>query len=177
MIDMDSFDFTNPLPGGTGMMVPQTDNATASFNGNYIAGWQNFTSDLEFDMISQGSMTADGTLSLTGMVSDPFFTQSTPDPTSTTDTFSGDPKADTKRVGRYTMLSGSHLLTGNIDGTSGLGFTMVLYQASGAELFWMDYDNVNYSAAAVGPLEQLGSLAGVPAASKPKGRSGVKHKP
>ena len=163
-----------PLPGGTGLIIPQTDAATATtdFAGNYVAGWQNFNTNFcgcEFDMIAQGTMVANGALSLAGLVSDPFFSLATPDPTSPANTFTGTPLADPKNPGRYTMISGKKSLAAVIDGVTGLKFDMVIYQASGGQLFWFDSDNT-LTTVSVGPLEQQGSLTGLPAAGKLAGR-------
>ncbi len=159
-----------PLPGGTGLIIPQTDaaTATADFAGNYAVGWQNFDNEgcgCEFDMMAEGTMTANGSLSLTGLVSDPFFSLGTPDATSSADTFAGTPLADTKNPGRYTMLSGKDSLATVIDGATGPKFDMVIYQASGGQLFWLDYDS-SETTVSLGPLEQQGSLTGLPAARK-----------
>jgi hypothetical protein len=168
VVDLDSGDLTGiPLPGGTGVIIPQTDAATATsdFAGSYAAGWQNFGNGgcgCEFDMIAQGTMVANGALSLTGLVSDPSFSLGTPDPTSTGNTFTGTPLADTKHPGRYTINS----LASMIDGAAGPQFDMVLYQASGSQLFWLDYDN-NLTTVSLGPLEQQGSLTGLPAVAIP----------
>jgi hypothetical protein len=157
-----------PLPGGVGLIIRQTDAATATtdFTGNYVAGWQNFNINFcfcEFDMVTQGTMVANGALNLTGFVSDPFFGLATPDPTSSANTFTGTPLADPKNPGRYTMISGKKSLAAVIDGIPGLKFDMVIYQASGGQLFWFDSDNT-LTTVSVGPLEQQGSLTGVPAA-------------
>src|SRR6266567_1042808 len=133
-------------PGGTGVIVPQTDTATASFDGNYAVGWQNFNyfsscGDCEFDMVAQGSVTG-GALSLTGLVSDPFLTLGTPHTTSVADTFSGTPLADGSNPGRYSMLSTNvvpNSLATVIDG-SPVDFDLVMYQASGGQLFWLEFD-------------------------------------
>lgn len=165
-----------PLPGGTGVIVPQTDAATATtdFAGNYAAGWQNFDNEgcgCEFDMIAQGTMVANGSLSLTGLVSDPFFSLGTPDATSSGDTFAGIPLADAKNPGRYTMLTQKESIATVIDGTTGPNFGIVIYQASGGQLFWLDFDT-SLTTVSLGPLEQQGSLTNLLAARKPavKGR-------
>jgi hypothetical protein len=168
VVDLDSGAVVGvPLPGGAGMIIPQTDAATATtdFAGNYATGWQNFNAGSEFDMVAQGTMVANGTLSLTGMVSDPFSSLGTPDVTSSADTFAGTPVADPNNPGRYTM-SGKYSLVSDIDNTPGFKFDMVIYQASGTQLFWMDFDNT-FTAVSLGPLEQQGSLAGLPAIKKP----------
>jgi hypothetical protein len=120
-------------------------------------------------MIAQGTMVANGALSLAGLVSDPFFSLATPDPTSPANTFTGTPLADPKNPGRYTMISGKKSLAAVIDGVTGLKFDMVIYQASGGQLFWFDSDNT-LTTVSVGPLEQQGSLTGLPAAGKLAGR-------
>jgi hypothetical protein len=176
VVDLDSGDLTGiPLPGGTGVIIPQTDAATATidFAGNYAAGWQNFDNGgcgCEFDMIAQGTMVANGALSLTGLVSDPSFSLGTPDPTSAGNTFTGTPLADTKHPGRYTIKS----LATMIDGAAGPDFDMVIYQASGGQLFWLDYDNT-LTTVSLGPLEQQGSLTGLPAVALPAAKSRTKR--
>ncbi len=102
VLDLDSGQLGAPLPGGAGVIIPQTDattvaTATSDFAGNYAAGWQNFGNmgcGCEFDMLAQGTMVANGALSLTGLVSDPFFSFGTADATSSGDTFVGTPLAD-----------------------------------------------------------------------------------
>jgi len=176
VVDLDSGDLTGvPLPGGTGVIIPQTDAATATtdFAGNYAAGWQNFDNGgcgCEFDMIAQGTMVANGALSLSGLVSDPFFSLGTPDATSAGDTFMGAPLADTQNPGRYTINS----LATMIDDTTGPKFDMVIYQASGGQLFWLDYDNT-LTTVSLGPLEQQGSLTGLPAAAIRAAKSRTKR--
>jgi hypothetical protein len=167
LLDLDSV-----LTGGTGVVVPQTDSSAASFAGNYGVGWQSFNyfsncGDCEFDMIAQGSMTA-GALSLTGLVSDPFLTWGTADVTSSGNTFAGTPLPDSTNIGRYSMLSTNvpaNSLNATID--SGVGtYDLIVYQASGGQLFWMEWDDTDFSGF-TGPIEQQGSLAGLPAAKKP----------
>jgi hypothetical protein len=156
------------LPGGAGVVIPQTDTSIADFSGNYAVGWQNYNEncgDCELDMIAQGSMVSGGNLSLTGLVSDPFFSLGTPDATSSGDTFAGTPTPDTKYAGRYTLLTRKESIATVIDGTTGPNFDMVIYQASSDQLFWLDYDT-NLITVSLGPVEQQGSLSGLPGASK-----------
>lgn len=167
VVDLDSGDLTGiPLPGGTGVIIPQTDAATTDFAGNYAAGWQNFDNlgcGCEFDMVAQGTMVANGALSLTGLVSDPSLSLGEPGATSSGDKFTGTPLADTNHPGRYTMTSGKDSLATIIEGVAGPKFDMVIYQASGGQLFWLDYDNT-LTTVSLGPLEQQGSLTGLLAA-------------
>lgn len=181
VVDLDSGQTVGvPLPGGTGVIIPQTDAATATtdFAGNYAAGWQNFNNNgcgCEFNMAVQGTMVASGSLSLTGLVSDPFFSMGTPDATSSGDTFVGTPLADTKNPGRYTMLTGKDSLATVIDGTTGPNFDMVIYQASGGQLFWLDYDTA-LTTVSLGQLEQQGSLTNESAVKKTTAKSALKRK-
>jgi hypothetical protein len=168
VVDLDSGSLGSPLPGGTGIMVPQIDTTSTDFAGNYAAGWQNYNFNFcgcEFDMLAQGTMVANGSLSLTGLVSDPFSALQTPDTTSSGNTFAGTPLADTAIPGRYTMLPGKKGLATTIDGAAGPYFDMVLYQASGAQLFWMNYDT-SLTTVSMGPLEQQGSLSGLARVNK-----------
>jgi hypothetical protein len=174
------------LAGGVGVLVPQTDTSTASFDNNtYVIGAQdtNFFSlncnGCEFDMVAQGSTTA-GALSLTGDVSDPFFTLNVGGTgTYSGSTFTGIPLADGVNPGRYSMLESNappNQLAATINGISG-PFEVAIYQASGEQLFWIEVINVTNSDMWLGPLEQQGSLAGLPAARKPAPKGQVKRKP
>jgi hypothetical protein len=176
-------DLDTTLSGGTGALIPQTDTANSSFANNYAVGWQDYNyyttcGDCEFDMQAQGTMTA-GALSLTGPVSDPFFTLGlTGTGLYAGSTFSGTPLADTTNLGRYSMLSTNvtpNSLATTIDGSAG-SFDLVLYQASGGQLFWLNYDTGLLSVF-VGPLEQQGSLTGLPLAKKPVSKTQPKQKP
>ncbi|HTS38592.1 MAG TPA: hypothetical protein VMH04_23160 [Candidatus Solibacter sp.] len=175
IIDLDSVN-----TGAVGVMVPQTDTTNSDLTGNYAAGWQDFNyfntcTDCEFDMMAQGALTS-STISLTGLVSDPFFTLGTPDATSSGDTFTGTPLVDGTNAGRYSMLSTNvpaNSLAATIDGASG-GFDLVMYQASGGQLFWMNYDP-GFNTVFSGPIEQQGSLTGIPAARRSMKLQAKKH--
>jgi len=164
-------DFAANNAGGTGALTPQTDSTAASFAGNYVAAWQDFNyfgscNDCEFDMLSQGSVTS-GDLSLTGMVSDPFSTLGLTNNLSTGDTFSGTPLADGSHQGRYSLLTDdSNSLNATIDGTSGT-FDLVIYQASGGQLYWLEYDPSFFSVF-TGSLEKQATPA-VPFAKRTGG--------
>jgi hypothetical protein len=162
------------LSGASGVLIPQTDTTTAHFTGNYAVAAQGFTTFnskcnlCEFDMVGQGSLNA-GALSLTGLVSDPFVTLSAAK-TSSADTFSSAPLADAINPGRYSMVSTNttpNPLAATVNGVS-LDFDVAVYQASGEQLFWINVINFNAANSSVflGPVEQQGSLAGLPAASK-----------
>ncbi len=171
LLDLDA-----ALPGGTGFVVPQTDALSSSFTGHYAAAWQNLNSfhgtGLEFDILGQGTMTPGNpsSLSLTGLVSDPFgILLSTHDPLETSGvSFQSAPDTDGSHPGRYTMLGAnnpSNLLSmTNTTPAIDHDFNVVVYQASGSQLFWLDVDNngSNFDAVFLGPLQQQGSLTGIP---------------
>src|SRR5580698_4767283 len=174
---------TDVLPGTTGVIIPQTDSATAAtdFNGNYAAGWQNFNyyengcGGCETDMVSQGSMVSAGALSLTGDDSDPFATL-TATTLTTGDTFAGTPLADPINLGRYSILttnSGPLAVTINAATPASLEVDLVMYQAGANQLFWLQLDE---GSTFTGPLEQQPStLTGLPGASiRPSAQ--IKHK-
>jgi hypothetical protein len=168
---------TDPsLASGIGVVTPQTDatTAVADFNGNYAVGWQNFNAFssntshdfLEFDMLAQGTMTSGGVLSLTnGLVSDPVETLGL-GVTTTTGSFTGTPLADLANPGRYTMSKSNttpNPLSATIDGATRV-FDLSIYQASGAQLYWIEIDTKGVF---LGFLEQQGSLTSLPAARGP----------
>jgi hypothetical protein len=164
--------------GGTGVLVPQTDTTAASFAGNYAFGGQNYN-DLafwEFDFVGQGSVTS-GALSGTGLVNDPgsFWDDGSQQFSGTT--FSGTPQADGSNPGRYSMLSTNEtpnplVITAPIP--EGINFNVAIYQASGGQLFWMEEDDESLF---LGPIQQQGSLTGLPAAKKPAAQTQTKQKP
>jgi hypothetical protein len=168
------------LASGTGVLIPQTDNTVPSFLGNYAAGWQDFNYystclDCEFDMVSQGAMTPAGVFSLTGLDSDPFGTWTGTPALSTGDAFLGNPCACVA-TGRYGMLSTDAFpnpLSATINGAVG-SLDVIMYQASGGQLFWLNYDNTKLSVF-VGPVEQQGSLTGMPLAKRAAARTKKKR--
>lgn len=164
-------DLDDSLAGTTGVLIPQTDTATADFAGNYAVGFQdfNFFSECglcEFDMVAQGSVVANGAVSFTGEVSDPFLTLGIDGGNGlyTGSTFTGTPLADSTNVGRYSMLTANeNPLEATIDGASGF-FELTIYQASAGQLFWLNVVGSDESDGTVfvGPLEQQGTLTGIP---------------
>jgi hypothetical protein len=173
-------DLDDVLSGTTGILVPQTDTTVTDFAGNYAAGWQNYNnfsedcSLCETDMISQGTVT-DGAVSLTGLVSDPFATL-TPAITSTGNTFTTTPLADSLNVGRYSMLNQNatpNPIAATIDEEPGT-FDAVMYQASGGQLFWLEWDT---GSVFLGPLEQQPTSLTLPAAVGPVAKPQTKQKP
>ena len=168
LADMDS-----ALPGGVGVLTPQTDTSTASFKGNYVFGAQAFYTFFEFDFAGQGSVTS-GVLSGTGLVSDPFINLGA-GATNSGVNFSGKPLADTSNVGRYSLFSTNpkpNPLNVKIK-TITTPFDVAIYQANGGLLIWLDED---ISSVFLGLLQQQGSLSGIPGAQTPSGTMGSSEK-
>jgi len=168
VLDLDTI---SDFAGGLGVVIPQTDATATDFNGNYAAGWQEFNyftgcGDCEFDMATQGTMTG-GALSLTGLVSDPFETLAAGATTENTATFAGTPLADAVNTGRSTMLSTNTTPNPLVPaiGTYITPFDLVIYQASAGQLFWLDFNTANDDVF-LGPIEQQGTLTGIPAVVK-----------
>jgi len=158
----------DPLVNGTGVLLPQTDTSTASFTGSYVFGVHDY-SDMavqgwEFDVLGQGSV-ADGVFTGTGLVSDPFgFFYYNGSSTYTVIhsgvTFSGTAVPDVAHVGRYTLAPNGLAVT--ISGWGTYDFkTIVIYQASGGQLLWMDEELLTLF---LGTFQQQGSLTGIPGA-------------
>ena len=121
-------------------------------------------------------MTA-GALSLTGLVGDPFQTLFAGTGLYTGSTFTSTPLADTTNPGRFSMLSTNttaNPLAATIDGLTG-SFDVVLYQTSAGQLYWLNYDPT-FTTVFVGPVEQQGSLANLPAARKSAAKTQTKQK-
>jgi hypothetical protein len=157
-------DLDGYILNGTGILIPQTDTASGSFKGNYAFGAQEFNNGTtvspiggEFDFVGQGSVTS-LVLSGTGLVSDPwdFFVT----PGSGTDsgvTFSGTAVVDASNPGRYTVTP---LSTPSLSRQGGEPpFSVVIYQASGEELLWIQ---TNSDSVFLGSLQQQGPLSGIP---------------
>jgi hypothetical protein len=170
LLDLDSV-----LAGGVGFAVPQTDTSTARFAGKYTFGAQSYSQAFfEFDFVGQGSVTS-GTLSSTGLLSDPFLTLGEAKGVNSGVSFSGPTQADTSNPGRYTLFSTN--TTPNpfkikIPTVPATPLDVAIYQASGGELLWLNEDASNLF---FGLLQQQGSLSGIPtkkaAAAKPAERS------
>ena len=134
---------------GTGVLIPQ---ATAIFDGIYAFGAQEYNPDGEFDVAGQGTVSSDA-LAGTGLVSDPFDVLGA----GTLDfeiPFSGTATADTVNPGRY-------IFPLTINGAT-TPLNVVMYQAGGGQLFWLDEDNDSLF---LGSLQQQGSVSGLPQAS------------
>jgi hypothetical protein len=153
LVNLDQFNVA------TGILLPQTDTSSASFAGNYAFGAHTYdglsTVGWEYDSVGQGSVTA-GVLAGTGSVSDPFLAFNATKSNSGV-AFSGTATPDPMHAGRYTMP-----LTVTVAGAQST-YNGIIYQASGAQLLWMNLDLLSDF---LGPVEQQGSLAGLPAARR-----------
>jgi hypothetical protein len=129
--------------GGAGLLISQTDTSTASFTGTYAFGAQDFNDFCcEFDFAGRGTVTS-GVFTGTALLSDPFFTLGA-NATNTGALFSSTPLPDPISAGRYTMLSTNttpNPLAVTITGITN-DFDVVIYQASGGELLWLDVDAI-----------------------------------
>ncbi len=156
-------DLDDLLPGGTGFAVSQTDTSTADFAGSYAFGGQgqNFAfGPVEFDFVGEAPVTS-GTLAGGADLSDPFLTFGAK-PANTGVIFNGTPLPDPSNAGRYTLLSTNSTpnpLQVTLKGGIVEDFDVVVYQASGTELFWLNEDS---STEFFGPMLQLGSFSGLP---------------
>jgi len=146
---------------GTGILIPQTDTNTASFTGNYAFGAQdyNFLSEgdgWEFDFVGQGAVTSLA-LKGTGLASDPWIALGA-NPTDSPVRYSGTAAPDGSNAGRYTIPFAIAF-----DGIKN-DFSVVIYQANGGELLWLDEDDYSVF---LGSLQQQGSLTALPAVALP----------
>jgi len=158
---------------GSGVLVPQTDNATASFAGNYALGFQDFVDDGvlvsgELDFVGNATATATAPALLTGngVMSDPFdllLGASFSEP----GTFTSPIMPDTTNLGRY-EISPFSVSVQTV--TTPIPYLAIVYQASGGQLFWMEDGADGQASVFGGQLQQqvlpLGADAKKAAAAK-----------
>jgi hypothetical protein len=173
--DLDVSSANSSGVNGTGILLPQTDTSTASFAGSYAFGAQAYHNPRgpalgwEFDFVGQGSVNSGAFSDATGLVSDPFFIFNTTPPDGTdTAKFSGTASPDPVNAGRYTIKLDVTL-------TADPDFNVVIYQASGGQLFWLDEEE-NDDSVFLGSLQQQGSLIGLPAAQGAPAKTKSKQK-
>jgi hypothetical protein len=123
---------------GFGVLVPQTDNATASFAGNYALGFQNLIDDGisvsgELDFVGNATATAT-LLTGSGVMSDPFDVLGGAS-FSETATFTSPITPDTSNLGRY-EISPFSVAVETV--TTPIPYLAIAYQASGGQVFWME---------------------------------------
>jgi hypothetical protein len=167
IVDLDA-----ALPGGMGVITPQTPTTAADFAGSYAAGFQNynqFTScfDCELDMVGPFTMVSGGLLSTQTIGaddSDPFGTWDGTPAESTGDSFSSTPLAVSP--GYFSMSQANttpNALAATIGGTGPLPFDADIYQASATTLYWLEFD---LNGMFLGPIEAQGSFSGAPFAKR-----------
>jgi hypothetical protein len=158
--DMDA----GPWLVATGMLVPQTDKSTASFTGNYAFGAQAlFGSGQEFDFVGQGAI-ASGALvpPVTGAVNDPFDALGAGRSIASGSAFFGAAVPDGINPGRYRMpvQSPFEIQLPPQAGGNTTSFDVVIYQASGEQLFMLDEE---FATLWLGSIEQQPANAIFPA--------------
>jgi hypothetical protein len=166
IIDLDA-----GVPGGMGVITPQTDTTQADFGStpNYAAGFQDFNDFnpvctgifCEFDMVGPFTMTPTtgpfATAAIGAEDSDPFGTWDGTAATSSADTFTSTPTLVS--AGYYTGTP----LAASINTAAG-DMSVDFYQASGDTLYWIEVDDTGVF---LGPIEVQGSLSSMPAAKRP----------
>jgi len=164
---------------GTGVLIPQTDTTPTDVTGNYAFGAQDyFCTICEFDAVGQGSVAAGVLTNWTGILGDPddFFGGGDSGYIGTT--FMGTPLADTtppeSTTGRYTMFESStpaNPLVVTVPTTVFADLSVVVYQASATQLFWLDEDTFSIW---LGPIEQQGTLSGLAAVKRAAAKTKIK---
>ena len=163
---------------GSGVLVPQTDNATASFAGNYALGFQDFVDDGisisgEFDFVGNATATATAPALLTGngVMSDPFDLLGGAS-FSETGTFTSPITPDTANLGRY-AISPFSVTVQTV--TTPIPYLAVVYQASGGQLFWLEDGADGQTSVFGGQLQQQTLPLGAAAAKKAAAAKPQKH--
>jgi hypothetical protein len=160
---------------GTGVLIPQTDTATSSFAGNYAFGAQAYNDlngDLfgwEFDFVGQGLVKNNALNKAIGLVSDPFYALGS-NATDTAVKFQGIASPDGANAGRYTI----RVAVTAPDSTPAY-FDVVIYQAGGGQLLWLDED-ANGESVFLGSLQKQGSLAGLAGVQELRAKVRAKRK-
>ncbi|MGB8832025.1 MAG: hypothetical protein WCC95_07745 [Candidatus Sulfotelmatobacter sp.] len=178
LLDMDA-----ALPGGIGVITPQTDTTATDFTGSYAAGFQDFNSftscdGCEFDMVGPFTMTA-GVLSTATIGAD----TSDPIDTLTGMQTSGDIYTATPLAvsAGYFSMSATNTTPNPLTATFNTGatpppsltFNVDIYQASGTTLYWIDWDT---DSVFLGPIEQQSTATPFPASKKHTAKAQAKRK-
>lgn len=151
----------DPLVNGAGFLLPQTDTSTSSFAGRYTFGVHEYSqlgqAGWELDLVGEGPVTS-GSLNGKGILSDPSLFFGGPARTYSGVNFTATAVPDSSHVGRYTL--GGNGFVVNLGATPDSKYkTVVVYQASGEQLFFMDEDLFTLF---LGLFEQQSSLSGIP---------------
>jgi hypothetical protein len=141
---------------GTGVLVPQTDNSTSSFSGNYALGFQDFintgTESGELDFVGNATATATAPMLLTGngTVSDPFDLLGGAS-FSLSGSFTSPIVPDGLNLGRY-EISPFSVTVDSV--TTPIPYLAVAYQASGGQLFFLEDGADNQGSVFNGQIQQ-----------------------
>ncbi|MGB8523325.1 MAG: hypothetical protein WCD43_10190 [Candidatus Acidiferrales bacterium] len=137
---------------GSGVLVPQTDPAPASFAGNYALGLQDFVPTFgEFDFVGNATATA-GSLSGAGFLNDPADILGTETPlVNSPTTFSSTLAPDPTNLGRF-LVDSLTVVVG--DGAITIPYQAVIYQASGGQLFWLENQGDGLGSVFSGQIQQ-----------------------
>jgi len=175
LLDMDA-----DLPGGIGVITPQTDTTSTDFTGSYAAGFQDFNSftacaGCEFDMVGPFTVTAGvlSTASIGADTSDPLDTLT--GALSTGDIYTSTPTAVSP--GYFSMSATNTtpnplVATLNGGGTT-QAFNVDIYQASATTLYWIDWDT---DSVFLGPIEAQSTATAFPASKRRAARTQAKRK-
>jgi hypothetical protein len=174
-------DLDTALPGGTGVVTPQTDTTATDFTGNYAAGFQDFNTfataytcdGCEFDMIGPFTMTSGLLSTASADDSDPLDLISGVE--STNDTYTSTPLAVS--AGYFSMSSANatpNPLDATIDAAATpIAFDADIYQASATTLYWLNFDA---DSVFLGAIESQPSGTTFPASKKPAAGAQAKRK-
>jgi hypothetical protein len=180
-------DLDTPLPGGIGVITPQTDTTATDFNGNYAAGFQDFNyfgacSGCEFDMVGPITVTAGAlsTASIGADDSDPLDTLTGVE--STGDTYSSTPLAVSAG---YFSMSSTNSTPNSLNASLNAGaaipaFNTDIYQASATTLYWLNFDTPGTppvdDSVFLGAIEAQATGATFPGVKKPAAKTQAKRK-
>src|ERR1700735_4948463 len=159
---------------GTGVLVPQTDNSTASFAGDYALGFQDFVNTVaqsgELDFVGNATATATAPTLFAGngTMSDPFDLLDRKS-FSLSASFTSPIAPDAANLGRYT-ISPFSVTVDSV--TTPVPYLAIVYQANGGQLFLMEDGADNQGSVFNGQIQQqslpLGGDAKKAAAKSPQ---------
>jgi len=177
-------DLDTPLPGGIGVVIPQTDTTATDFNGNYAAGFQDFNyfstcGGCEFDMVGPFTVTAGAlsTASIGADDSDPLDTLTGMETTG--DTYSSTPLAVS--AGYFSMSSlntTANPLAASLNaGAVTPSFDTDIYQASATTLYWLNFGSLGVQDTVfLGAIEAQSTATAFPGSKRPAARGQGKRK-
>ena len=159
---------------GTGIAIPQTVTSTAAITGDYAFGAQAYDNGdgEEVDFVGQGAVSS-GVLTGTGLLNDPSLDFGLGSGADINVTGTADPDTTTGATGRYTMFTAPLTVTETNSGGTVVFDSVVIYQANGGQLFWLNEDA---STVFGGSIQQQPSLPITPASKKAGLKPNIKPK-